>query len=78
MPVIEKHDLNDVLEVQKIRELIKGHRSSLEFFETMLRLINKNINGKVIQDSISEASTEDMPDVESSESDEEGSLSDLE
>jgi hypothetical protein len=72
--VIEKHDLGDVLEVQKIRELIKGHKSCGEFFETMLKLINKNINGKVIQDSISEVSTE----VSSIESDDEDSLSDIE
>jgi hypothetical protein len=56
-PVIEKHDLNDVLEVQKIRELIKGHTLSLDFFETMLKLINKNINQQVVSDCLSEISS---------------------
>ena len=75
MSVIEKHDLNDVIEVQRIRQLIKEHKSALEFFETMLRLINKNINGKVIQDSISEVSTE-VSELYSSESDDELAFSD--
>jgi hypothetical protein len=72
-PVIEKHDLNDVLEVQKIRELIKGHRLSLDFFETMLKLINKNINHQVVSECLSEVSTSnDTSDEEyEGESDEE-------
>ena len=59
MSEIEKHDLNDVIEVQKIRELIKGHRLSLDFFETMLKLINKNINHQGnYYDCLSEVSSE--------------------
>ena len=83
MPKIEKHDLNDVIEVQKIRELIHKHKSSLEFFETMLRLINKNINDpNQYYECLSEMSSEageEIDDYEgdtSSESDEEVALSD--
>jgi len=75
MPVIEKHDLGDVIEVQRIRMLIRHDKSSREFFETMLRLINKSLNGKAIYDNLSEGDTEVS---ELSESEDEGSLSDLE
>ena len=83
MPVIEKHDLKDVLEVQRIQMLIRHDKPSKEFFETMLRLINKNINNQGhYYDCLSEISSEageEIDDYEgdtSSESDEEVALSD--
>jgi hypothetical protein len=80
---IEKHDLNDILEVQKIRELIKGHRLCLDFFETMLKLINKNINNPgIYYECLSEVSSEAGEEIddyegESCESEDEIPLSDI-
>jgi hypothetical protein len=65
--VIEKHDLDDVLEVKKIRELIGGCPRTAEFFETMIKIINKKINGPIIERS----------EIYSSESEDELPLSDV-
>ena len=79
MPKIEKHDLNDVIEVQRIRMLIRQDKSSSEFFETMLRLINKNINHDASRswDELTESDITDEGElVDLTESDEETPPSD--
>ena len=75
MSGIEKHDLNDVIEVVMIRKMISHHKSSADFFETMLKLINKSINSNMDNhfDELteSELSEDEMPELSdhSSESD---------
>jgi hypothetical protein len=79
MPKIEKHDLNDVIEVQRIRMLIRQDKSSSEFFETMLRLINKNINHDASRswDELTESDITDEGElVDLTESDEETASTD--
>lgn len=41
---VEKHDLNDVIEVEQIRKLLKNHPDLLSMFKLMIIVANKRIN----------------------------------
>jgi hypothetical protein len=41
---MEPLNLNNVIEVQEIRELISNKENLIEFFDELIKKINKNIN----------------------------------
>ena len=43
--MIEKLDINNVYEVQKMRQILKGQKDLLDLFDAMLNIINDRLNG---------------------------------
>lgn len=44
MPTIERLDMNNVIEVQQIRELLADHPDLLIMLEALISLANKKLN----------------------------------
>jgi hypothetical protein len=66
---VERLKLENVLEVQKIKEYLKNDKICLLFFNTMIKSLNKRINENVdASDSISD-DEEEEPELSDHESD---------
>tara|TARA_R110000824_G_scaffold109139_3_gene256567 strand:- start:2021 stop:2188 length:168 start_codon:yes stop_codon:yes gene_type:complete len=48
MDKIEKIDIHNVLEVQRMKELLKDHKDLLTLFECMMLIINERLNNEKI------------------------------
>jgi predicted Holliday junction resolvase-like endonuclease len=67
---VERLKLENVLEVQKIKEYLKGDQVCLRFFNTMLKSLNKRINEDITsKDVLSEEEEEEEPELSDHESD---------
>jgi len=44
MPVIEPLDMNNVIEIQQIKELLEGYPDLLIMLEALISLANKKLN----------------------------------
>jgi hypothetical protein len=44
MPVIEELNVNNIIEVQQMRELLVNHPDLLSLFEVMMIIINTRLN----------------------------------
>jgi hypothetical protein len=67
-PEIEKHDLNDVIEVEKIRKLLMPHPDLLAMFKLMIIVANKRINQEsmafYLEDDLEEEDLEEDLDLD--------------
>ena len=67
-PEIEKHDLNDVIEVEKIRKLLMPHPDLLAMFKLMIIVANKRINQEsmafYLEDDLAEGTDGEEEDLE--------------
>ncbi len=46
MPKIEKIDVHNILEVQRMRKLLDEHKDLLALFECMMKIINERLNNE--------------------------------
>ncbi len=65
---VEKHDLNDVIEVEQIRKLLKNHPDLLSMFKLMIIVANKRINQEsmafYLEDDLEEEDLEEDLDLD--------------
>ena len=46
MPKIEKIDVHNILEVQRMRQLLDEHKDLLALFECMMKIINERLKNE--------------------------------
>jgi hypothetical protein len=72
-PIIEKHNLNDVLEIKKMKKLLRKHDDMVLMLDLMINICNKSLNHEVrevIKIDTTTTSEEDEPELSDHSSDE--------
>ena len=56
---VEKLDLKNVIEIQQIQGLLKDHKRLKEFFNDLLKSVNKNLNNEPVFSPRSDSDDDD-------------------
>tara|TARA_R110000824_G_scaffold160029_1_gene334706 strand:+ start:431 stop:655 length:225 start_codon:yes stop_codon:yes gene_type:complete len=73
MDCIEKHSVNDILEIEQIKKILKTKQQK-DLFNWMIQIVNKELNGNTTKNPVElvfeETSSEEELDLSDHESDE--------
>jgi hypothetical protein len=73
MDCIEKHSVNDILEIEQIKKLLKTTQQK-DLFNWMIQIVNKELNGNTTKNPVElvfeETSSEEELELSDHESDE--------
>ena len=73
MDCIEKHSVNDILEIEQIKKLLKTKQQK-DLFNWMIQIVNKELNGNTTKNPVElvfeETSSEEELELSDHESDE--------